>query len=78
MIIIKTAILKRVVANLESKLADEEQAIADAMAPVMQDGKLRYFSPGDGYWKRRWVLENKLFVARKLLEEFGATEGKAL
>ena len=76
MISLNLTVITNVIADLESKLAAEQRRIDDLLAPVMQDGKLQYFSPGDGYWQKRWVLENKLLVARKLLEEFRSMESK--
>ena len=49
--------IDRKVSFLEAELAHEEQIIAKAMAAKQI---------GDGYWKRRWQLENKLAVARAL------------
>jgi len=78
MIIIDIRGIDKTIAVLESRLADEERRIDALLAPVKQDGELKYFSPGDGYWKERWVLQNKLHAARQLLAEFRAMEGKAL
>lgn len=45
------------VSTLEAELDRENQIIAKDMAAKQI---------GDGYWKRRWQLENKLAVARAL------------
>lgn len=54
-----TAPIDAKVSTLESELARENQIIDAAMAAKQI---------GDGYWKRRWQLENKLTVARALQE----------
>jgi len=52
-----TAPIDHKISFLEAQIAREDQIIAKAMAAK---------EIGDGYWKRRWQLENKLAVAKAL------------
>ena len=45
------------VSFLEAEIAREDQIIANAMAAKQI---------GDGYWKKRWELQNKLAVAKAM------------
>jgi hypothetical protein len=45
------------VSTIEAELARENQLIETAMAAKQI---------GDGYWKRRWQIENQLAVAKAL------------
>ena len=64
------AAINKHIAKLEAELAKEEAFIAASMQPEIVNGKATYFSMGDGYWKKRWALRNKLDVAYALLDEF--------
>lgn len=52
-----TAPIDHKVSFLEAEIAREDQIIAKAMASKQI---------GDGYWKMRWELQNKLAVAKAM------------
>lgn len=55
--------LNNQIAQLENQLMRENATIEAALEPSIVNGKAVFYSPGDGYWKRRWELQNKLTAA---------------
>lgn len=68
-------VMMKAVWDLETKLAKEEARIAADLAPIETDQGLKYPSPADGYWKARWAIQNKMHVARQMLEVIKETQG---
>lgn len=66
---ILSVVLDRKISDLETKLNRENSTIEAALEPSIVDGKPVFYSPGDGYWKKRWQLENQLRVALILRDE---------
>lgn len=64
-----SAALSRHITKLEADLMRENATIDAALEPEIIDGENKYYSPGDGYWKKRWQLENQLRVALILRDE---------